>query len=619
MRTLFPKSTVDLYPYRGIILLLSATTLIGAAAAVYWGGALRQASLLGAALILGVSFISLVGVDVAANRRSRAPRLSPGYAEDEVPNQDTNRASADAPSASDPQAIPGPMSKATAPSEATAPGARGTRWVETIGRWIRRVGPVQIIRLIEGIVGLTGAVVLAFNPYRGDLPPAAAGLVGALCVAAAALAALAARYFAAISEPPLPEAQGLARAARLVTWGLGLAAFETIMASFGWLTAASLAQFAILGLVASVSWPRLRTVADAKGADTVFLLDSAVLSALGSRANPIASILDAADHQLGIDLRSTWALSVLRRSIEPLLGGRLVVGWLSTSLTVVHLGEEGLIERLGVPSVGPPLEPGLHCHWPWPVDRVFRLPVRKVQALSVGHEGTEEPGPENVLWARQHAKNEYTLLLGNGRDLITIDATVQFRVRDPRAWRYRFRNPVDALRAVAYRAVMRATVNRTLDEALSENVSLLTGRMLATVQRDVDDLGLGVDVLAFTVGGMHPPVMVAADYQAVSSAELGRVTAEVNAEAYRNRAVPEADAEIVTRLNGARADAALTEARATGEAWSFRTLESQFRADPREFEFRRRLETLEKGLANRTLVLLDSRISRDGGELWLMP
>ena len=41
----------------------------------------------------------------------------------------------------------------------------------------------------------------------------------------------------------------------------------------------------------------------------------------------------------------------------------------------------------------------------------------------------------------EHAANEYTLLLGNGRDLITVDAAVQFRISDARAWRYHSQNP----------------------------------------------------------------------------------------------------------------------------------------------------------------------------------
>jgi len=621
MRDRVPKSIAD--PYRGVVLLLAGVTLAGSAAAAYGRGALRQPQLLAVALLLGVAFFVLVGVAVAAHSRSRSSPPVNGPGADKAEGGLRPDAPAKAPAAApDPEA-----SEAFAADDAPAPQRRlsprdavSSRRFRMIARRIRELGAVEAIRWMAGLAGTVGVIPLAFNAPLASLPVSIAGLVGALCLAAAAVAAIAARYFASLSESALPEAVGLARAARLVAWGLVLAALATLLVYFAQETAARLVHFAILGLVASISWSLLRVRPRAERAAPEFPLGSPILSALGSRANPIGSLLDSAERQLGIDLRSTWALSVVRRSVEPLLAGLLVLGWLSTSLTVVHLGEQGLVERLGVPIVGPPLEPGLHGHWPWPVDRVFRLPVRRIQALPIGHEGVEpSSGPEDVLWARQHAENEYTLLLGNGRDLITIDAVVQFRVRDPRAWRYSFRNPTDALRAVAYRAVMRATVNRTLDEALSENVSLLTGRMLAAVQRDADDLGLGVEVVAFTVGGMHPPVTVAAEYQSVSSAELGKVTAEVNAEAYRNRTVPAAQAEVVQRLDTAQADAAQLRARAAGEAWSFRTLESQFRADPREFAFRRRLETLEQGLANRRLIVLDTRIPRDGGELWLMP
>jgi regulator of protease activity HflC (stomatin/prohibitin superfamily) len=352
----------------------------------------------------------------------------------------------------------------------------------------------------------------------------------------------------------------------------------------------------------------------------VFRLDSGALSTFGARANVVGSVLDAAERQLGIDLRSTWALSVVRRSVEPLLMALGLIGWLSTSITIVGVAEQGLVERLGVPLGGPPLLPGLHVHWPWPVDRVTRLPVQRVQTVTVGHEGKDEAGgPEDVLWARQHAANEYTLLLGNGRDLITVDAAVQFRIADARGWHYHSQNPGDALRAIAHRAVMRTTVNRTLADALSENVVATTARMRQMVQQDADALGLGVEVLAFTVGGMHPPVSVSADYQAVVSAELGKITAVVNAEADRNRTVPFTLSAAEVGRNSAIADGARALAQAAGEAWSFLALQSEYRAAPDEYFFRRRLETLERGLPSRRVTILDYRFQRDGGELWVTP
>ena len=78
--------------------------------------------------------------------------------------------------------------------------------------------------------------------------------------------------------------------------------------------------------------------------------------------------------------------------------------------------------------------------------------------------------------------------------------------------------------------------------------------MRAMVQQDADALGLGVEVVAFTVGGMHPPVPVAAAYEAVVSAELGKVTAVVNAQVFRNQTVPAAEASVLKGVNAARAE-----------------------------------------------------------------
>jgi regulator of protease activity HflC (stomatin/prohibitin superfamily) len=128
-----------------------------------------------------------------------------------------------------------------------------------------------------------------------------------------------------------------------------------------------------------------------------------------------------------------------------------------------------------------------------------------------------------------------------------------------------------------------------------------------------------VEVLGFTVGGMHPPVMVALDYQAVVSAELRKVTAVVSAQEVRNRTVPYAEAAVLRAEYAARSEGAEMLATAAGDAWSFLTLQSQYRAAPEEYFFRRRLETLEKGLNSRRFTVLDSRFQRDGGELWMIP
>jgi membrane protease subunit HflK len=578
-----PTSAPD--PLRGVVLVLLAVSVLGTLLATGGSLALGNPVVFDAAIALWLATGTLLGVARAQAIRAGPPERSGRASRAEV-----------APA----EELPRPL----------------RRWADLPVAALERLRALPGAIAAAGAVGVVGALAADWVP-RPPLPlvGAAAGLV--LTLAGAGLAATAASYLATVDPARLPEAPGLSRGARLLAWILVVAGAAVGLAWTQQSGALRVLHLVVLALVSAVCVELYLSGKPALGRPG-FPTDLGMFSVLGSRANPVASLVDAAQRQLGIDLRSTWALTVIRRSAIPLVLGFLVLGWLSTALTVLGVEEQGLVERLGVPRDGRPLASGLHVHWPWPIDRVARIPAWRVQTLTVGHEGEEEGGPEDVLWARQHGNTEYTLLLGDGRDLIAVDAAVQFRISDPRAWRYRCRNPFDALRAIAYRAVMKSTVGRTLAEVLSENVAALTAEMRAMVQADADALGLGVEVVGFTVGGMHPPVRVAADYQAVVSAELDKTTAAIDARAYRNEIAPAAEAEVIANGNAARADAAAARGRAVGEAWGFHALGPEYRAAPGEYRFRRRLETLEGALGGRPFTVLDARIQRDGGELWLM-
>jgi regulator of protease activity HflC (stomatin/prohibitin superfamily) len=469
----------------------------------------------------------------------------------------------------------------------------------------RRLRAERVVACVG--LGLVAIDVAAGSFSRGETSLRATIVASACCVLATGTAALAAYYFRGADVAQLPEAPALQRGARVVAWLFAMVAAEVWASRLGYVAALWSLHVAILA-VAVVACIELLF-------STGFELR--VVAALGGRANLFASLLDTAQHELGIDLRSTWALAVVRRFARPLVLGLCVLGWLSTSMTIINANEVGLVERFGASLEAPPLLPGIHVHWPWPVDRIQRISTSRIRTVPVGHEGVEDLGPEDVLWAKPHASREYTLLLGNGNDLITIDAAIQFRIRDPHAWLYETQNPTDALRAIGYRVVMRATVDRTLAAAMSENVATLAASIRTKIQADADMFGLGVEIVDFTIAGMHPPVAVAADYQAVVSAELGKVTAIVNAQAARNQSLPAAKSAALVATSVAQADGAAAIAKAAADAWSFRALQAQYTSARDEYRFRRRLEALEQVLVSRRFTIVDARIMRDGGELWL--
>jgi membrane protease subunit HflK len=498
------------------------------------------------------------------------------------------------------------IARATQPTAVL--GAPTSNWRARLRRLLR---PERVLACLG--LGLV-AIDLAAEPFirsESSLRPTILASVG--CAIAGAAAALAAHYFGGADVAQLPEAPALRRGARVVAWLLSMIVAEAWAARLGYSVAAWSLHAVVLAIVA-VACIELVSVRRDDGA---FPVDLRIVIALGRRANLFASLLDTAQQELGIDLRSTWALAVVRRFAQPLLLGLCVLGWLSTGVTIINANEVGLVERFGASIDRPPLPPGIHVHWPWPVDRIQRLSTSLVRTVPIGHEGVADLGPEDVLWAKPHASREYTLLLGDGNDLITVDAAIQFRIRDAHAWLYDTQNPSDALRAIGYRVVMRATVDRTLADAMSENVATLAASIRAKIQHDADELGLGVEIVDFTIAGMHPPVAVAADYQAVVSAELAKVTAIVDAQAARNQSVPAAEAAAFVATSVAQSDGATAIAKAAADAWSFRALEAQYTTARDEYRFRRRLEALEQVLVSRRFTIVDARIMRDGGELWL--
>ncbi len=604
-------------PYKDVLAALLAASALGTVTALVGGLWSGDLVVLAAAVALGLASGILVQVFRAQSVRTRTLQQQPGSLplETEMP-----AAGVEAPEATDSTA---------AEDQPALKTGRFSALGQASLRAARKLQKTELdLNTICILAGASAILLLLTQTLQTERPSVrVASVTAGLFLLGAGAATLAARYLAGLDRSgaasyPFPESVGLSRGARVMAWVLLLAAVSPGLAWEGLYSAVHVIYLLILAFDAAlwVSLFRARRRRSVDGSSTPLdfvPLDFAVLAIFGRRANIFASALDAAEQQLGIDLRSTWALLLVRRALEPLVLCLCLLGWISTTLTVVGVEEQGLVERFGRPHGKAPLEPGLHAHLPWPVDRVILVPVQRIQTVQVGHEGDEKEGPEDVLWAVEHAPNEYTLLLGNGRDLITIDAAVQYRIVNAPAWAYNTQNPAVALKAIAYRAVMRSTVDLTLSDALSQNIATLTGQMQQMVQQEADTLGLGVSIVSFTVGGMHPPVPVASAYEEVVSAQLGRVTAAVDAQAYRNATVPAAEGAVITGEDAARAEGLQNLALASGQAWSFRTLESQYRAAPGEFFFRRRLETLEKTLPSRPYTVVDSRFLRAGGEIWM--
>ena len=97
------------------------------------------------------------------------------------------------------------------------------------------------------------------------------------------------------------------------------------------------------------------------------------------------NISDSLDYQFGFQISRTGIYLVLRKAIVPALMVWAAVLWLFTCIAEVNPGEIGIREVFGaVNRESTPLDAGIHLKWPWPCERILRVPVKNVQEATLG-------------------------------------------------------------------------------------------------------------------------------------------------------------------------------------------------------------------------------------------
>jgi regulator of protease activity HflC (stomatin/prohibitin superfamily) len=476
-------------------------------------------------------------------------------------------------------------------------------------------------------LGLAAAGTMALFPVLdvvGSLPeppPAdAASVVVGLGLVLVGIAQMAGRWWVA-SRPMPPPGSGalktwlrggqwmaLVTAAALIARGAGVATYDAdrwLAWGLGAVTALCAGEVVVRALL------RLLTPGAAERSAPV---TSMVLEIVLHSRGPLAGFADVVERELGLSLRSTWAVGFIVRSLPFVVAGSALVLWLSTSLVVVGVEESAVRLRLGRLASATPVSPGLHVKWPWPIEAIERHPTQRTRTLPMGYAG---PRKASLLWAEAHALDEHVLLLGDGRELVSVDATVVYRVRDVVRYALTFQNPHDVLEALAHRLLMQATVVSDLDRLLAVDRAEFSRLFANRLQAEADAARLGLEVLHVGFTSLHPPVAVAAEYQAVVSADIARRTVVTRAREDRERVLPAVASEAEAEGKTAEAAAVGRLAEATGGAAAFGAALAQYRAMPDAFRFQRRLETLEGAIADQGLFVVDRRVGTEAAELWI--
>jgi regulator of protease activity HflC (stomatin/prohibitin superfamily) len=511
---------------------------------------------------------------------------------------------------------------------------------EASKRLARVSGWPQIV-LIASLALMSGAFVLLAwpkQPLRGDSETLL--LCSALTFAVAFPLLVLERLYANTTPAALPEAESVARLLRvpllaLVGGGISIAAAA---AGFGW----SLWIEQIIGVVIVVSAGELlgRAVAaaylPAPGIEAVRgLADGSCAAWIRLELPSLRGINAMARNQIGIDLSRSWALLFVRRATLPVAAGLAVMGWLLTAVTILTFDERGIYERMGVPVEV--LPPGLHIRLPWPFGSVRRLEYGVIHEMvfapiqSDVEEARKEAGVEppakaesdppasaDRMWDVPHP-SEVTYLIASadngkqGFQIVDIDIRLLYRIGllNTSALNvvYQVGAPEALVRAAASRLLARYFASHTLSGVFRDNRAMVAEDIRSALQRQLNELSSGIEILQVVIEAIHPPPGAAPAYHSVQAAEIGARTTIAKAQGNAIRAAKLANRETISAIDGAQAQVAENVEAAKHDAQLFQADARAEQTFGRAFLFERWLDRLSHGLSKVRILILDHRFT----------
>ncbi|MDR2922867.1 MAG: hypothetical protein LBU85_05945 [Treponema sp.] len=305
-----------------------------------------------------------------------------------------------------------------------------------------------------------------------------------------------------------------------------------------------------------------------------------------------------------VSLKSLYTIQYTLTILPALALALVFVLFVSTAVFVVQPHQQAAVYHFGKLTRYSIKDAGIHFKFPWPVDKAEIYDTRRAASMQIGYESS---GGANFLWTQMHDGGEYTLLLGNGNEMVAVNLKIMYEISDLYSYIKTCTNAEAVLSAAAYSALMSRTINTTLDSFLSVDRNSLSASLLNELSDFCKSEGLGFSVVQVIIESIHPPVDIAGVYQNVVSASVDKNTAVTRAHTYAGAKVIEAARQSKTAFDQARALQYNRTSDAQKEAAVFYAAAEAHRVSPVSYELTRNLDVYEKIIKGRKVYVFSRR------------
>jgi len=288
---------------------------------------------------------------------------------------------------------------------------------------------------------------------------------------------------------------------------------------------------------------------------------------------------------------------------KPIIFGLLllVAIWAFSGLYRVLPDEQGVVLRFG--KFVSTTQPGLNYHIPYPVEFVLTPKVTKVNRIDVGFRAASDSGRTSGV----DDVSEESLMLTGDENIVNIDFSVFWVIKDAGNFLFRIQSPVETVKAASETAMREVIAKSQLQPILTKGRSTIEIEVQEIIQSILDEYESGIQITQVQTQKADPPDQVIDAFRDVQAARADMERSKNEAEAYANDVIPRARGDAAKILQEAEAYKKQVVAAAEGEASRFLAIYTEYEKAKTVTQERMYLETMEKVLADIDKVIIDKK------------
>ncbi|MDN4055492.1 FtsH protease activity modulator HflK [Massilia sp. YIM B02763] len=268
--------------------------------------------------------------------------------------------------------------------------------------------------------------------------------------------------------------------------------------------------------------------------------------------------------------------------------------WLASGAFIVQEGQVGIVTSFG--KVSHTATAGFNWRWPAPFQAHELVNVAQVQTAEIGYRA-------NV----RNKQPSEALMLTSDENIVDVQFSVQYKIKDPVAWVFNNRDQVETVRDAAETVVRELVGKSRMDDVLSAGRDKLAVEARSAIQQLANGYGLGAEIVSVNMQSVQPPDQVASAFDDAARAQEDRAKAKAEAQAYADDILPQARALVARQMEDAEAYRAKVENTAAGNAARFDAVVAEYAKAPAVTRERMYMDTMQQVFSSTSKILIDAK------------